>query len=63
MTTQTTLSATELNEEFGEFAEMLSERYDNLFSKEQALFSKGALRAGTTKVSFRGGKRRKSYSN
>jgi|TARA_B000000557_G_C20547344_1_gene347443 hypothetical protein len=37
MTTQTTLSATELNEEFGEFAEMLSERYDNLFSKEQVL--------------------------
>ena len=37
MTTQTTLSATELNEEFGDFAEMLSERYDNLFSKEQVL--------------------------
>ena len=37
MTTQTTLSTTELNEEFGDFAEMLSERYDNLFSKEQVL--------------------------
>ena len=37
MTAQTTLSTTELNEEFGDFAEMLSERYDNLFSKEQVL--------------------------
>ena len=37
MTTQTTLSTTELNEEFGDWAEMLSERYDNLFSKEQVL--------------------------
>ena len=37
MTNQTTLSTTELNEEFGDFAEMLSERYDNLFSKEQVL--------------------------
>ena len=37
MTTQTTLSTTELNEEFGDFAEMLSERYNNCFSKEQVL--------------------------
>ena len=37
MTTQTTLSTTELNEEFGDFAEFLSNRYDNAFSKEQVL--------------------------
>ena len=37
MTTQTTLSATELNEEFGLWAEFLSNRYDNAFSKEQVL--------------------------
>ena len=37
MTNQTTLSTTELNEEFGDFAEMLSERYNNCFSKEQVL--------------------------
>ena len=37
MTTHTTLSATELNEEFGLWAEFLSNRYDNAFSKEQVL--------------------------
>ena len=37
MTTQTTLSTTELNEEVGDFAEFLSNRYDNAFSKEQVL--------------------------
>ena len=37
MTNQTTLSTTELNEEFSDFAEMLSERYNNCFSKEQVL--------------------------
>ena len=37
MTTQTTLSATELNEEFGLWAEFLSNRYKNAFSKEQVL--------------------------
>ena len=37
MTTQTTLSATELNEEFGLWAEFLSNRYHNAFSKEQVL--------------------------
>ena len=37
MTAQTTLSTTELNEEFGEWAEFLSNRYDNVFSKEQVL--------------------------
>ena len=37
MTSQTTLSTTELNEEFGDWAEFLSNRYDNAFSKEQVL--------------------------
>ena len=37
MTSQTTLSTTELKEEFGDWAEFLSNRYDNAFSKEQVL--------------------------
>ena len=37
MTTQTTLSATELNQEFVDWAEILSAWYDNIFSKDQVL--------------------------
>ena len=37
MTTQTKLSATELNPEFNDWVEMLSEWYDNAFSNEQEL--------------------------